>query len=292
MIEPKDRRACRDTLPPWVENPYGLVSLGEIMRYADDEVHLGPWGNFWYAIGALNRADVQMTDSAEAQILGVLDALIPEMRRLGLRVSVEHTENIVKTVEGSDPIGYPRADLHDRIMMLRSALGVEMNATVFLHVGSANADFFREPRKGWEEVTDRFIDTVSDIEEAAKCFALGRYAAAVHHATQVVELGLIELGKFIGVTDPKSGYTAVTNALKKIKDKNWKDKTDFERKHHAFFEQVHGTVEPLQTAWRNKIDHAHGRLIVMTADFSPQVAEEILYATRAFMRRLATEMPS
>ncbi len=58
-----------------------------------------------------------------------------------------------------------------------------------------------------------------------------------------------------------------------------------------FLEQVQGTIQALQFAWRNKVSHAHGKLTVMTGDFNPEVAEEILYASRAFMRRLATDAP-
>jgi hypothetical protein len=56
-------------------------------------------------------------------------------------------------------------------------------------------------------------------------------------------------------------------------------------------EQVHGTVVVLKDAWRNKIGHAHGRLILMRSDFTPDIAEEIMIAARGFMRRLATELP-
>ena len=37
--------------------------------------------------------------------------------------------------------------------------------------------------------------------------------------------------------------------------------------------------------------HVHGKLFVMTSDFHPEVAEEILVTSRALMRRLATEAP-
>jgi hypothetical protein len=44
-------------------------------------------------------------------------------------------------------------------------------------------------------------------------------------------------------------------------------------------------------AWHNKISHAQNKLVLMTADFSPDVAEEIRIASRSFMRRLATDLP-
>jgi hypothetical protein len=99
------------------------------------------------------------------------------------------------------------------------------------------------------------------------------------------------LGTFIGVTDPHSGWTAVANRLQQIISTKHPARTDFERDNFPFIEQVQGTTEALKNAWRNKVSHAHGKLAVLTADFSSEVAEEILYATRAFMRRLADGLP-
>ncbi len=42
----------------------------------------------------------------------------------------------------------------------------------------------------------------------------------------------------------------------------------------TFLEQMHGTIEGLKNAWCNKISHAQGKLTLLTADFSPDVAEE------------------
>ena len=48
------------------------------------------------------------------------------------------------------------------------------------------------PRRGWEEIIKRFADSAVNIEEMVYCFALERYAAAVFHSLQVVEIGLID----------------------------------------------------------------------------------------------------
>lgn len=167
----------------------------------------------------------------------------------------------------------------------------ELKNCTFLSLTLKETEFFEKPREGWEVVIARFPDSVGDIEEARKCFALSRYAAAIFHSVQIVEVGLIELGKVIGVTDPLSGWTATTQAIKRIIDTRHQDRTPYQRAHFAFLEQMHGTIEGLKNAWRNKVSHAQGRLTLLTADFSPDVAEEILFATRAFMRRLATDAP-
>jgi len=137
----------------------------------------------------------------------------------------------------------------------------------------------------------RFNNATDDIEELSKCFALSRYPACVYHSLQATEIGIIELGRFIGVADPKPGWDATRNALKKILAKKYDQRNAFEQAHSAFIEQINGTIEALQTAWRNKISHAEGRLSLISKEFSAEVAEEIMLATRAFMRRLGLELP-
>ena len=168
----------------------------------------------------------------------------------------------------------------------------ELAINLFFKLPEGKRKHFDNPIDGWEEVIARFPEIVSNVEEMSKCFALSRYAAAVYHACQTIELGLIQLGKFIGVQDPKSGWTAVTNRLEKLVVKT--EYEDLEQKYKdsfTFLEQMHGVVKALKSAWRNKIDHAQGRLVLMTVDFTSDITEETMIASRAFMRRLATEMP-
>jgi hypothetical protein len=168
----------------------------------------------------------------------------------------------------------------------------ETSGRAFFALTPREVDIHRHPRKGWEKAIERFPLIVDDVEEASKCFALSRYPAAIFHSLQIVEAALIELGIFLKVKDPTSGWTAVSGALAKVMKKERKDLSRFEKRNRAFLEQVHGTVEGLKNAWRNKISHIDGRLILITKDFSPEIAEEILFATRAFVRRLAEGLPT
>jgi len=167
----------------------------------------------------------------------------------------------------------------------------EADDKIFFSLLPREIDFFENFGRGWEAAMGRF-NVRGDVEEASKCFALSRYAASVFHSVQIVEVGLIELGTFIKVADPRSGWTAVSKALDAITQKPHKTRSRFERKNFEFLEQVQGTVQGLKNAWRNKISHAQGRLVLMTTDFSPEIAEEILFATRGFIRHLAVGIPA
>jgi hypothetical protein len=255
------------------------------MQFADDEFQFGRIANVLYFLGRLEGGPVSQVDRIQMSVMAKLCQ--EDLERFGFRRSTRGMQDIIDILDDK----HPSPNLEGYSMALRANLMAELESTLFLHVEYSVARYYREPRRDWEEVIARFPDTVSDIEEAGKCYALGRYAASVFHGMQALEHGLLALGEFMRLPDRKSGFPAVANALQRIKDKKRQDLTDFEKKHFAFFEQMHGSVHAIKDAWRNKVSHAQGKLALMTSDFSPAVAIEIYMATRAFMRRLATDLP-
>ena len=272
-----------------------ILSLQEIMKEFNFASFLGLSQLIQGLIAPMGRAALGLPDTeieAEVRTSG-REALIlyrPQCVELGLTLSTMTIDDIVRVLD--NPTSTYASYLPLLTELHRRLQHEALVAIRFFQISVREAEFYNMWWDGWKEVLSRFPDTTSDVEEASKCFALARYAASVYHSTQIIEIGLLALGQFIGVNDPKSGYTAVTNELKRSLNKKYTELTDFERANRAFLEQVHVTTEAIKNAWRNKIDHAQGRLVLLREDFTPEIAEEILMATRAFMRRLATEMPS
>ena len=185
----------------------------------------------------------------------------------------------------------PLGQISNMAIQIETTLERELKTKLFFRLHHDKAERFRQPAKGWKRILKEFPQATTDVEEMQQCFALSRYAGAVFHSVQTIEFGLLNLGTFLEVDDPRSGWTAVSSKLEKLVKTNFNDLSAKHQKHFAFIEQMQGTVTSLKNAWRNKISHAHGKLILLTSEFAPDVAEEIIMATRAFMRRLATELP-
>jgi|ERR1017187_744455 hypothetical protein len=276
------------------ENPVRLVSLLQIMKHYDSAILL----NLAELAGMFRAPFVpQWEETRDAQILdeGFKNDLITVLVDFGKHVAdLELTASLASIMKallllkGECSFG----EYKKLISEIQGRLKDEMAMRKFFSLDTAESEQYATPLRGWEEVVHRFPIALSDIEEMSKCFALSRYAGAVFHSVNVIECGLLDLGKFIGVQDPKSGWTAVSGRLETLVIKTkFPDLAPEIKPHFQFLEQVHGTVASLKNAWRNKISHTQGRLTVMTADFNYEVAEEIIMATRAFMRRLATELP-
>jgi len=277
---------------PWLENPYGLVSLLDMLTFDAGQLvramqflaetsralEVAPFRDGFFF--QLTGPDFYL--NAIREIIEYCDEASFPMTKIPLERIIRMTSDPKYTVPMFTTM------LGEAARRLRDEAGIHM----LLRVSVERVRFYKEPRAGWDEVIARFPDTALNIEEANICFALERYAACVFHCVQAIEVGLLALGQFLGVTDPKSGWTAVTGKLSTLVTKTkYPDLDPLYQTHFIFIEQMQGAVGALNTAWRNKISHAQGRLIVMTADFSPHVAEEIIIASRGFMRRLASDLP-
>lgn len=173
---------------------------------------------------------------------------------------------------------------------LRESMEDDFKAQVFLRVSLLDRRLYERPTDKWGPVLSRF-SVGSEVEECSKCFALARYPAAVFHSLQIVGLGLVELCTFLELKDPKSGWTAACNEMKRITKGDYRILGAGEQRHFSFLEQLHGTTEALKNAWRNKIDHAANRLILLPGIMNPEIANDIIVATRHFLIRLAAELP-
>lgn len=277
-----------------LERRGGLVSLLEMMRH----FHVGEWLRLSAAVyGIGHTASWQQLEGEDNPYGPIFEhPNWPEKLKewaetcdeLELRASAATLRKIMRLEPTADDFTgsitalFP--ELHGRLLD-------EMDNVMFLALEPSSSRRYEHPRDGWAEVIERFPEALSDIEESSKCFALGRYAASVYHSTQVVEFGAIALGKLVGVNDPKKGFTATTAALKKLIAKPHPEWDQALQGYYQAIKQIHERLLALEDSWRNKINHADGKLALLTADFTPEVADDIGHATRAFMLRLASELP-
>jgi hypothetical protein len=208
----------------------------------------------------------------------VLGIAKDDCEKIGLQVCSRHVNELLVCVQ----IG---ALTSEQVKALHENIERELSCQFFVGISQDHKAAFCESLKGWEDIAKAFPRSIDDIEEMNKCFALCRCSAAVFHSLLVVEYGLVRLGELLGVTDPKEGWDASCRKLQNIVDAGYKANTtglNFE-----FLAQLNACIQTMKLAWRNKINHATGKVVVMSGGFAPYVAEEIIMATRSFMRRLA-----
>jgi hypothetical protein len=211
-------------------------------------------------------------------VIPILNRAKNAFEKLKLVVTAIHAGELLVAAEQQSLTAADVEALHEN-------MDRELSTRFFVGIPEERKAEFCESRKGWEDIAQTFPRSIDDIEEMNKCFALCRYSAAVFHSLLVVEHGLVELGQLLGVTDPKEGWDASCRKLEAIVKAGHNanaTKLDFN-----FLDQLNACAQVMKLAWRNKVNHATGRIIVMSGGFAPYITEEIMVTTRGFMRRLA-----
>lgn len=231
----------------------------------------------------LTRPEITVAICAK---LGVLQGLACMYR---LNASDQQCQRIINNCQDKG-MHISCGEMRDDLRELRRRFEDDLKTTFFLQLTPQEADQYQEPLKGWDGISSRFWRIKFNIEESGKCFALERYGAAVFHALQVAEYGVIQVATLMGVQGDKPGWSSL-KALGDILKRDYTRRTALEQKHSKFLDHVVPLAIIVRDNWRHKLDHVDNQIIWVESDFSADVAGQIISAIRAFMAKLALELP-
>jgi hypothetical protein len=278
-----ESEVVRQTIP-WEDKPHGVVSLLDMLRlYADMFVQalfeMHAMEAKWYPSDGI----IPDPSVVAAKLVG----LQMECVQHGLSNTAQKCGRVMEKCHSSRPTFREIvADLKE----LRERLEDELQSECFLHLSPQEGRLYQEPLEEWKPVISRFSKLRHDIEECSKCFALTRYGAAIFHVLLIAEYGVIQVAELFSVAGDKPGWAAL-DRLQRINDKKYADKSPLEQRHADFLKNLLPLAFSMKDSWRHKISHIDNKLEWMDTDFSPEVAAEIISATRGFMRRLAGDLP-
>lgn len=269
---------------PWEENPRRTVSLLDMLRlYADF---------FVQAVCEMYECEAKWHPNdgyipGPSAVAGKLSSLQAMLMEHGLLNTAQKCGRVMYKCQ-TERVTFREAvaDLKD----IRERLEDELRAECFMHLSPSEAMAYNLPLKDWDQVITRFPKVRHDIEESSKCVAFGRYAAAVFHALLVAEYGIVELCRVLLPGEKKPGWNALER-LERITLKKPQDRTPLETKHLDLLRSTAPLAHAIKDSWRHKITHVDNKLQWDDTDFGPEVTDEIIKATRGFMRRLASDLP-
>ena len=173
------------------------------------------------------------------------------------------------------------SELGVQLRILRETMEDELRNILVLYMPpSQSIHFFADARLLGDAVIARFPGLGTDIDEAGKCLGSGRYTAAVFHLMRVLEVGVQEFGKALGVSllDSRNVEKNWHNILEEV-DNVIKNLGKGDPRRPALAE-ASASLSAVKLAWRNEVMHPK-------ASYLDTEAENILVATRAFMGQLA-----
>jgi hypothetical protein len=272
-------------LPIWLENPYRLVSLWNMLRfYAED---------FCYATSIIGQIymDLQSKIPQQSSVdaaSGALISLASRCETIGLAMTARQIVRVQELLQHGHypftPAGLARygrdlADINGRLideLKLRHFFAMDVTRTPYYEQG--------QPLFGLE-VAASFRSTAYDIEEAGKCYALYRSTACVFHLMRILERGLSVMAAQFGVPSDHTNWHNIIEGIEKAirnmgsgpaKPPDWKE-------HQEFFSQAASNFMVIKDAWRNYTAHARGK-------YTEEEAETLLINVRMFMQRLAARL--
>jgi hypothetical protein len=127
-----------------------------------------------------------------------------------------------------------------------------------------------------------------ELDEAAKCRALGRPTAAVFHLMRILEIGISALSSCLGIPDPvKPAERNWAIILKRIKEdgieKKWPTAATRMSGDGLLFESLYASLDAVKNPWRNETMH-------VSSKYTDDEAKHIFVAVEGFMKRLGSRM--
>jgi hypothetical protein len=256
---------------------------------------------FLYAITELRSMIVltrSVTDKSkrveEGDRTGILkpnaERLAVEMTRIGARSALASVNRLVTALEikGSD-LTY--SDIATRLADIELRFSDHLS-DIKLFVLHQNEAALFEPADDLLAIAGVPISGFSlaypksafEIEESAKCIALGRFTASAFHSMRALECGIRAMSTGLGIDDPtepaERNWGYILGEIKRAIDAKWPKAKRLPNTDGAFFESLYATLDAVKNPWRNATMH-------VDTTYAPHEAVHILRCVSMFMLALS-----
>lgn len=158
-----------------------------------------------------------------------------------------------------------------------------LTGQAFYMVSPDKAQHYESPFLGWGSVCDSFPSAMDAIEEAEKCFALGRSTACVFHCMAVMDYGLLWFGKHLrtGINHDTDTWEKIIGEVQgAINKKRETMKKPAWKAVEPFYSEAVSDLRSVKDAWRNPTMH-------FRRTYNGEQAEKVLERVRGFMVHLS-----
>lgn len=268
--------------PPWETDPRGVVSLLDMLRlYADLFMKTAFQLTLWEGKFSEAPADHLFTEHNQAVVGAKAGLLWLHSTEHQLKGSVGKCARVQNRCQNRPLLTY--GEMVSMLTGIRESFEDDLAGELFLHLTLAEARLYDSPTEEWQEARSKFHKTTFDIEEAAKCLALGRYTAAVFHLQRVMEFGLKTLAAKLGKPFDRNSWDAHLKDIEKELEARYKA-AGTRTPDEEFYSEAAAQIGHVKVAWRNPTMH-------IDRTYIEEIARDIWNAVKAFMRHLSTKLP-
>jgi hypothetical protein len=228
--------------------------------------------------------DIINTEDAKFIADGI-DELIPQLRTLGARLTqmscLRLQERLLEL-----PLSIKFRQIATSVESISQRLTDELTMTTVLVIEADKQKYYDPPAPLFGiDVANNFLSVSFELDESAKCLALGRPTACVFHLMRVMEIGIRATARCLQIPDPiKPAERNWGRMIKKIWDgieAKWPNPSNRATGDGEFFEALYASLDAVKNPWRNATMHVEKK-------YTDDEAEHIFVAVKGFMKALAS----
>jgi hypothetical protein len=269
---------------PWHKHPFRLICWLKMEKFsAEIFYHMAcGLGNLSQALDMMHASGVSAATFKPVltlqNILQWLHEVRDKCKLINLRQSEKCAQRIIDDI---GKIGLDNVEIAARINEFNKLVKSEMESELFFWVPAHRADWYGKKADviAGAHWCARFCSTTQEIEEAAKCYAAGRYTAASFHLMRATEAGTKALGLAIGFTPAHPGWKEIFREVY-AQYKNQKPRHSIWKTHEAVLIQISGDLRTISHVWRNDLAH-------FVDTYNEDEAREMFTIVPIFMRNLS-----
>lgn len=258
-------------LPGWSLRPMDVLAVDVLAAFAEYLGELSRW-----ALALSGPISAGSVDTMKAN----LNANEVHALSLGLELTSDQIIRIKATLVESEVTAEAIRPL---ITELANRFRDELGHRLCLIIPRDHAKWFGDEQQPFgPRVAERLPKATIDIEEAAKCLALGRGTACVFHLMRTMEVGLKAIAFELGIPYAPSWESYIRQIQDKL-DIAHKKKARKWKAQEPFFRDVLAHLHAVKVAWRNPTMH-------IVNHYTPEQAESVFNAVRGFLQHLAENL--
>ena len=237
-----------------------------------------------FILAKKNEHSLRMEESARTNLSrDIEEELISHLTALEARVTIEAANDLLYAVREQ---GITWGEFSRGLSDIHNTLSRELKQTTIYVIEAEKRKFLLPQRPLFgKEFETRFTSAAYELDESAKCLALGRPTACVFHLMRLMEISVRAVARCLQISDPIQPADRSWGAvLKKIRDginAKWPTVASRASGDGAMFEDLYATLDAVKNPWRNATMHVENK-------YTDDEAEHVFAAVRGFIAKLAS----
>jgi hypothetical protein len=244
-------------------------------------------GRIREAFSEPEKSAAKMDPESRTNNVPVLQNHAHTLRGLGLLMSAMQADKIIARLKDDEPL--TTGEFARLVNELYERLSDECSALELLLLSPIECQRYApsKPLFGADFAAKFPTNGAFELDEAAKCMALGRPTAAVFHLMRIMELGIRALADCLGLPDPTKpadrNWGVILKAIWNGIEKKWPKSADRMAGDGRLFEDLYVSLDAVKNPWRNSTMHVENK-------YTDDEAEHIFTAVMGFMKKIASRM--